>query len=128
RPIGSARLTESLPAGPATRVSVFVSPADFIGSRTALFGKTRTGKSNTVKVIARMVLDSVRDGGASVGQVIFDLNGEYAYRNGQDGTCLYDLYSECCVRYSLRPCLPAGVRPLKADFFSDLHLGHRIIT
>src|SRR5205814_683326 len=39
RPIGSVRLTESLPVGPASRVSVFVSPADFIGSRTALFGK-----------------------------------------------------------------------------------------
>src|SRR3954469_14524280 len=128
RAIGSIRLTESLPAGPASRVSVFVSPADFIGSPTAPFGKTRTGKSNTVKVIAQMVLASVRDGGTSVGQVIFDLNGEYAYRNAQDRTCLYDLYSDRCVRYSLRPRLPAGVRPLKADFFGDLRLGHRIIT
>jgi hypothetical protein len=127
RPIGAVRLTESLPAGPASRVQVFVSPADFIGSRTALFGKTRTGKSNTVKVIAQMVLDSVRDGAAQVGQVIFDLNGEYAYRNEQDRTCLYDLYSDRCVRYSLRPRLPAGVRPLKADFFADLRLGHRIV-
>ena len=128
RPIGSVRLTESLPAGAASRVQVFVSPADFIGSRTALFGKTRTGKSNTVKVIAQMVLDASRDGGANVGQVIFDLNGEYAYRNEQDRTCLYDLYSDRCVRYSLRPRLPAGVRPLKADFFADLRLGHRIIS
>ena len=128
RQIGSIRLTESLPAGPASRVAVYVSPADFIGSRTALFGKTRTGKSNTVKIIAQMVLDSVRDGGAKVGQVIFDLNGEYAYRNNQDGTCLYDLYSERCVRYSLRPRLPEGVRPLKADFFGDLKLGHKIMT
>lgn len=128
RAIGTVRLTESLPAGPASRVSVYVSPADFIGSRTALFGKTRTGKSNTVKVVAQMVLDSVREGGSRVGQVIFDLNGEYAYRNEQDRTCLYDLYSEQCVRYSLRPRLPAGVRPLKADFFGDLRLGHRIIA
>ena len=128
RPIGTVRLTESLPAGPASRVSVYVSPADFIGSRTALFGKTRTGKSNTVKVVAQMVLDSVRDGAARVGQVIFDLNGEYAYRNEQDRTCLYDLYSEQCVRYSLRARLPAGVRALKADFFGDLRLGHRIIA
>jgi hypothetical protein len=128
RPIGAVRLTESLPAGPASRVSVYVSPADFIGARTALFGKTRTGKSNTVKVIAQMVLDSVGSGRAKVGQLIFDLNGEYAYHNGQDPTCLYDLYSERCVRYSLRPRLPQGVRPLKADFFGDLRLGHKIIT
>jgi hypothetical protein len=124
RAIGHVRLTETLASGAAAQpVSVFVAPSDFIGSRTALFGKTRTGKSNTVKVIARMVLDS----GASVGQIIFDLNGEYAYRNAQDGTSLYDLYSDRCVRYSLRPRLPAGVRPLKADFYGDLRLGHRII-
>lgn len=128
RPIGSVRLAESLPGGAGSRVSVYVSPSDFIGARTALFGKTRTGKSNTVKVIAQMVLDAGGGGGVNVGQVIFDLNGEYAYRNEQDHTCLYDLYSDRCVRYSLRPRLPAGVRPLKADFFGDLRLGHRIIT
>ena len=128
RQIGTVRLAESLPGGAGSRVSVFVSPSDFIGARTALFGKTRTGKSNTVKVIARMVLDAAGGGRANVGQVIFDLNGEYAYRNEQDRTCLYDLYSERCVRYSLRPRLPAGVRPLKADFFGDLRLGHRIVS
>jgi hypothetical protein len=32
-------------------VDVFVSPQDLIGKRTALFGMTRTGKSNTVKKI-----------------------------------------------------------------------------
>jgi hypothetical protein len=70
-----------------------------------------------------MILDS----GCDVGQVIFDLNGEYAYRNEQDGTSLYDLYANRCVRYSLRPNPPEGVRPLKADFFGDLKLGHRIL-
>ncbi len=33
------------------KVDVFISPQDFIGKRTALFGMTRTGKSNTVKKI-----------------------------------------------------------------------------
>lgn len=32
-------------------VEVFISPQDFVGKRTALFGMTRTGKSNTVKKI-----------------------------------------------------------------------------
>jgi len=128
RPIGTIRLSESvLTPSPASPVSVFVSPRDFVGTRTALFGKTRTGKSNTVKLIAQMVLDSVRDARAEVGQVVFDLNGEYAYRNNQDRTSLFDLYAERCVRYSLRPEPPAGVRPLKADFYNDLELGHRII-
>src|SRR5262249_31005162 len=40
-------------------VPVFVSPRDFLGKRTALFGMTRTGKSNTVKkVIQSAVLMS----------------------------------------------------------------------
>jgi hypothetical protein len=128
RAIGTIRLSESvLTPSPASPVSVFVSPTDFVGTRTALFGKTRTGKSNTVKLIAQMVLDSVRDARAEVGQVVFDLNGEYAYRNNQDRTSLFDLYAERCVRYSLRPEPPQGVRPLKADFYGDLELGHRII-
>jgi len=128
RAIGTIRLSESvLTASPSSPVSVFVSPKDFVGTRTALFGKTRTGKSNTVKLIAQVVLDSVRDGQAEVGQVVFDLNGEYAYRNNQDRTSLFDLYAERCVRYSLRPEPPQGVRPLKADFYGDLELGHHII-
>jgi len=32
-------------------VPVFVGPQDFLGKRTALFGMTRTGKSNTVKKV-----------------------------------------------------------------------------
>src|SRR5207247_2634184 len=33
------------------QVPVYVSPQDFLGKRTALFGMTRTGKSNTVKKV-----------------------------------------------------------------------------
>ena len=64
RQIGSIRLAESVLSARGTTspdVAVFVSPTDFIGSRTALFGKTRMGKSNTVKLIARMVLDCGRE-------------------------------------------------------------------
>jgi hypothetical protein len=38
-------------------IAVFVSPADFLGKRTALFGMTRTGKSNTVKKIIQASRD-----------------------------------------------------------------------
>lgn len=34
-----------------TDVPVYVTPKDFLGKRTAMFGMTRTGKSNTVKVM-----------------------------------------------------------------------------
>ena len=38
-------------------VEVYISPKDFIGKRTALFGMTRTGKSNTVKKIIEATVE-----------------------------------------------------------------------
>ncbi len=126
REIGWIRLTESLlkPPDPIARVPVRVSPRDFVGTRTALFGKTRMGKSNTVKIIAQMIMDS----NEPVGQIIFDLNGEYAYTNEQDKTSLYELFKERCLRYTLRPAPPQGVQALKANFYQDVKLGHQILT
>ena len=46
-PIGKVRLTECRFTGkPQLEVDVKVSTRDFLGTRTALFGKTRLGKSN----------------------------------------------------------------------------------
>ena len=65
---------------------------DFIAQRTALFGMTRTGKSNATKTIAS-ALFNLRSGqdGARVGQLIFDPNGEYANENPQDQGCIRNL-------------------------------------
>src|SRR5207245_344931 len=50
--IGSVRYSSSRRfQKEAVPVPVFVTPSDFLGKRTALFGMTRTGKSNTVKKI-----------------------------------------------------------------------------
>ena len=70
-------------------VPVEVSAQDFIAQRTALFGMTRTGKSNTTKTIASalFLLRQVQQG-ERVGQLIFDPNGEYANDNPQDQGCL----------------------------------------
>ncbi|ECJ2966893.1 DUF87 domain-containing protein, partial [Salmonella enterica subsp. salamae] len=86
-------------------VDVYISPKDFLGKRTALFGMTRTGKSNTVKKIIEATaeisgksphkgilnksteLPVFTNEGAPqypVGQLIFDINGEYANANLQD--------------------------------------------
>jgi len=121
-PIGTMRLTESA-FSPSPRIDINVAPRDFVGARTALFGKTRMGKSNTVKIILQMIMDSKVD----IGQVVFDLNGEYANRNEQDDTSIYELYVERCVRYSLRDNTEPDVKVLKANFYEDLQLGHRII-
>jgi hypothetical protein len=70
-------------------VPVRIYPADLLSQKTALFGMTRTGKSNTTKVIAKSVYE-LRQPKTSeykplhIGQIIFDPNGEYANENVQD--------------------------------------------
>jgi uncharacterized protein DUF87 len=76
-------------------VPTYLYPADLLSQKTALFGMTRTGKSNTTKIIAKSVYELRHlaestsekpsdDTGLRVGQIIFDPNGEYANENIQD--------------------------------------------
>ncbi len=69
-------------------VAVQLDPTDLIARRTALFGMSRTGKSNTTKVIASSVfkLRDLDPNAGRIGQLIFDVNGEYANENTQDGS------------------------------------------
>jgi hypothetical protein len=69
-----------------SNVRVNLVPADLLGQKTALFGMTRTGKSNTTKVILKSVVDLrfTEDTPLRIGQVVFDPNGEYANENVQD--------------------------------------------
>ncbi|MGB9403727.1 MAG: DUF87 domain-containing protein, partial [Candidatus Acidiferrales bacterium] len=66
-------------------VPVSLTPTDLLGQKTALFGMTRTGKSNTTKIILKSVfalrwnITPLR-----IGQIVFDPNGEYANENTQD--------------------------------------------
>lgn len=74
-------------------VPVSMTTADIIAKRTALFGMTRTGKSNTVKTLAdsvfRMRLDE--ENPTQVAQLIIDPEGEYANENAQDQGALRNL-------------------------------------
>jgi len=66
-------------------VPVNIHPANLLAQKTAVFGMTRTGKSNTMKIIAQAVYNLRRDvSGERIGQIIFDTNGEYANENVQD--------------------------------------------
>ena len=67
-------------------VPVRITPEDLSGQKTALFGMTRTGKSNTVKTIASAVFAMRWETGneRKIGQIIFDPDGEYANVNTQD--------------------------------------------
>jgi hypothetical protein len=130
-------------------VPVYVNAQDFAGKRTALFGMTRTGKSNSLKkIIQSMVemsanapdalplmgahaelLEPFTDDGHPrypIGQIIFDINGEYANPNLQDrGTAISDLYQDLTVRYSTIP--KEGFRELKVNFYRETLTGFELI-
>jgi DNA helicase HerA-like ATPase len=132
-------------------VPVFVSPKDFLGKRTALFGMTRTGKSNTLKKIIQATvsmsekapydlakyagknldenLEPLTEGGIPkypVGQIIFDINGEYANANLQDeGTAIFELYESQTTRYST--LLKPGFKVMKVNFYRDLESGFELV-
>lgn len=72
-----------------TEVPVSITPTDLLGQKTALFGMTRTGKSNTTKIILKSVFDlryEPEPRKLRVGQLVFDANGEYANENTQDAS------------------------------------------
>lgn len=93
------------------KVDVLIQPTDFLARRTAVLGMTRTGKSNTVKTTVSAVALAAMKDGVKVGQLIFDINGEYANANHQDdGSSIADVFISQTVRY----------RALEADGFEDL--------
>jgi hypothetical protein len=67
-------------------VPVEMMPGDLLRQKTALFGMTRTGKSNSTKIILQSVFNLRFDKTSPlrVGQIVFDPNGEYANENVQD--------------------------------------------
>ncbi|NLZ04711.1 MAG: ATP-binding protein [Phycisphaerae bacterium] len=125
--IGNLRLTECrlpLPGRPGPKVDVNVSTVDFTGCRTAMFGKTRLGKSNVVKLIAQSLIETQ----PNVGQLIFDINGEYANDNPQDGNrSLAGTYRDRCEVYALTAKRATPSKPLKLNFYECPESSLRIL-
>jgi hypothetical protein len=184
--IGKLRLTENrlpLPNKKLPDVNVFLSTKDFMGTRTAMFGKTRLGKSNVVKLIVQSILETTKPDNSiykitipmlqilkaeklpadllkylyskkdiefkgindfrekvlkgiekelinkygkrlenifttKVGQLIFDINGEYANDNPQDDNLsIRGVYPDRCTVYALTPKPNTPSQPLKLNFF-----------
>lgn len=120
--LGKLRLTEcQLPFDniPEIDTNVKVSTDDFKGFRTAMFGKTRLGKSNVVKLLAQSMIETTQDC-KSVGQLIFDVNGEYANDNPQDNNfSLRSAYEDRCIVYALTPRAETPSKPLKLNFYEQ---------
>jgi hypothetical protein len=100
-------------------ISVQISMRDFKGCRTAMFGKTRLGKSNVVKLLAQGMLDATANDNA-VGQLIFDINGEYANDNPQDGNkSLRSANDARCIVYALTKRDGTPSKPLRLNFYEQ---------
>jgi DNA helicase HerA-like ATPase len=89
--------TERDPVPNEARVPIDV--RDVIGSKTAVFGMTRTGKSNTMKILATAIFEHAQKEDNDIGQILFDPAGEYANPNEQDEMALRELSDEHTTVY-----------------------------
>ena len=77
----------------AVKAEFRINPTDIMKRRTAYFGMSRSGKSNGLKIVAETIYRlREEDPNHRVGQVIFDLSGEYAQDNYQDGKGLHRVH------------------------------------
>lgn len=104
-------------------IKVRLASGDFVGTRTAMFGKTRLGKSNVVKLLAEGIITNPPKN-TTVGQVIFDVNGEYANDTAQDGTSagsgsLFKAHQDKCVVYALKKRESTPSKELRLNFYEN---------
>lgn len=108
------------------KVDVMIQPTDFLARRTAVLGMTRTGKSNTVKTTVSAVALAAMTDGINIGQLIFDINGEYANANHQDdGSSIADVFPAQTIRY--RALETAGFEDLRTNFYNEVNQGLNLI-
>ena len=105
------------------QIPVQVRVADFIEMKTAVFGMTRMGKSNTMKTLAVATYRHAKRIGEPIGQLLFDPQGEYANPNSQDDdTALAQLGDDVVIyRFGARADEP-GVRPLQINFYDPAQI------
>lgn len=132
--IGALRPTENQlveilhPQTRASATEVRVAIADFKGARTAMFGKTRLGKSNVVMLLVQAIINATKSD-ASVGQLIFDINGEYANDNHQTGSrSIRSANQDACTVYALtkRPNTPS--EDLRLNFYEQPGATHEVVA
>lgn len=112
-------------SGQDEMVPVFIQPSDFLARRTAVLGMTRTGKSNMVKQTVSVVKRVADQSGVHIGQIIYDINGEYANANQQDRGSIAEIFPEGTVRYRMLEA--DGFLELQNNFYVQLQDGYSLI-
>ena len=107
------------------KVPFRIQPSDFLSRRTAVLGMTRTGKSNMIKQTISVVKNISDRCSIHIGQLIYDLNGEYANANQQDSGSIDEIYSEECIRYRLVPA--TGFQLILNNFYEQIADGYTTI-
>jgi len=120
------------------KVPVVITTNDIVARRTAFFGMTRTGKSNTIKIIISAIMKlnnkfeeynlkhnlkkGDNDYKSQIGQIVFDINGEYTFSNKQDEGSIYDKFKDKVVRFTMsrkKSDKYEDVQLLQYNFFDD---------
>lgn len=130
-PIGSVRYTSTNRMQRKDEpVNVYVNPFDFIARRTATFGMTRTGKSNTVKTLIKAIDLTAIKHSLKISQIVFDNNGEYAFPNVQDGDSSIGTEIPNSVVYTLNSKVKSteSIKQLKFNFYENLLMSHEFIV
>ncbi len=107
---------------PAGLAEFHLNAVDFLARRTAVLGMTRTGKSNTVKQLVSVVKRTGAGAQLKIGQIIYDLNGEYANANQQDQGSIAGVFPADTVRYRMFPT--PGFEVILNNFFRQIAEGH----
>ena len=117
------RRTKKVEERKPTNVPVNLNIEDFISMKTAIFGMTRLGKSNTMKIIATAVFQYAIERGLKIGQLLFDPAGEYTYINPQDNTALSQLGKDYVSRFKYgKTENETDFRPLSLNFFENSNI------
>ncbi len=112
----------------ATKAEFRINPTDIMKRRTAYFGMSRSGKSNGLKIVAENIYQIRQDNPEHrIGQIIFDLSGEYAQDNYQDGKGLHRVHetiglpreSEVATYGLITVPWDLGRTVMKLNFFGD---------
>ena len=108
-------------ADASKQVPFCIQPADFLARRTAVLGMTRTGKSNMIKQTVSVVKEISDKHKLNIGQLVFDINGEYANANTQDSGSISTIFEGDCVKY--RTKVTEGFEPLLNNFYEQMQEG-----